>query len=183
MMKISRVFILIFSAGLLLGLPFSAAAQTKAPEPRQLTAIRSDGWQIPKTGLFNINGEVEKDIGGQKILTRSFSRKKDVDIKLDHYHLKEDGSLIVFTRSYVVFRMTALAVGGNKVFGYWVLYQRYEEGPLVKVDKNTTIKFSRSYAGAVISFFYFDEDGDGKFETRYSALKMPELPQWVKNTK
>jgi hypothetical protein len=38
--------------------------------------------------------------------------------------------------------------------------------------------------GLVTIFNYFDEDGDGKFETQYLTTEMPKhIPNWVKNLK
>ena len=40
---------------------------------------------------------------------------------------------------------------------------------------------SRQYRGVIFVLNYYDEDGDGKFETRYGDHTNVKLPEWSKN--
>ena len=69
---------------------------------------------------------------------------------------------------------------GDKVFAHsfqCVLFSIDEQ----KMSGNSIFR-SNNYYGAMTEFYYFDNDGDGKFETRYSSsgnMKI-KLPDWVK---
>lgn len=59
----------------------------------------------------------------------------------------------------------------KKVFAYSASYVPYV------VEEHGT----RSYAGGIFTFYYYDEDGDGVFETRYSNTPSALfVPKWVR---
>lgn len=62
----------------------------------------------------------------------------------------------------------------KKIFAYSASYTPYE------VDENGV----KAHAGAVFIFYYYDEDGDGIFETRdWNRLGGPTIPKWVRTSK
>ena len=88
---------------------------------------------------------------------------------IDFYYMRGDGHLYVRTSSLAVQHLSSYSVNGRP-FAYRV--------SLVPV--NLRSDGSREYIGAVFILYYYDEDGDGKFETRYGDLTRLKMPDWYK---
>ena len=128
--------------------------------------IKESGWIIPNSNL-------------RKASTVSFKVKvqdeRKVKLKVTYYDFQDD---IVTNEP-----LTSLGIVSDKI-----RYQKISEYKIK--DKIFCYKISFSYdSSAVVSFFsYYDEDGDGKFESlvvdeiingRSSFFNVPHIPQWL----
>lgn len=145
--------------------------------------IRAEGWEIPnlENEKQKIEGEIQKDGFIVKLTSIKLSRS-DILQKLDFYSLnKEDNTLKVSTTECDLRALESHSVNG-KVFAYRLACTPFSFGDAV--NNGELVGKVKYYQGLSIQYFYFDEDGDGKFETRYVAIEMPKfIPDWVKKSK
>lgn len=139
--------------------------------------IKQDGWEIP-----DLSNEKSFDIlqsNGITIKRYAFIGKVPVQ-KLDFYALNEkDESLKVLSRDVKIRSGESYSIN-NKIYAYYFLCVPILYGNGVN-EKGEVVNKTMTLSGAILSFSYFDEDGDGKFETKYLTDKLPEVvPDWIK---
>jgi len=181
-MKISReASCTLISTILLLGFTHANAQSCDIPKNNKLT--NDAGWEIPDLKKFDKDPVGHQIIDGIAITSQHYSRRQSVDIELSSFKVDENCNYKVFVRKLSTRDITSISASG-KIFAYQALYQPYSDVATTQQIGKKTRKFNlRRYMGSVSSIFYIDEDGDGKFETRYASLKMPDLPLWVKKQK
>jgi hypothetical protein len=132
--------------------------------------IKREGWTIPKISEEELFSNQITRIENNPVTLKEYKPKKNVDFQLDHYFLDANNTLISSQRVYEVRSISSFSVN-NKVFAYGVI------GVPFAVDERGN---KAAYIGAVVKVYYFDEDGDGKLETRYISIKPPNIiPNWV----
>ena len=147
------------------------SAQT-SQKPRKVV-VKKEGWLIPGRDDFKQVSEiVEKNIEGVSVTQKVFDAPNEIIVDVDGNKVKP----FVRRKSDVrLFSVRGFSVyeSNGRVFAYGV--------SLVPVffmrGKNY---WEKTYAGAMYSLFYVDEDGDGIFESRYGGLPLRALPEWVR---
>jgi hypothetical protein len=92
---------------------------------------------------------------------------------IELYTISSDGLLTIRPYMCAVSELSSFELNKN-IFAYQVR--------LVPISIQANGK--KTYTGAVFIFFFCDEDGDGKFETRYhgsQTLDLLKVPTWVKH--
>lgn len=133
--------------------------------------VKKNGWNIPVEAEKYQGASWAARIENYSVTIQSYELAKPVEMKWDSYALRnEDNSLKITERGYTFeVRTLAAYIAEGKVFAY----------ELKGVPTTITLNGLRSYAGAVISSFYVDEDGDGIFETRYMSKLPDKIPDWI----
>jgi len=142
------------------------------------TYVKDKGWEIPglaasekkKTSTWNIedNGKkVNVDVTEYDPLAADVVTKEPVNLLDPNF-----GSVLIYGISEFAAK--------NQKFCYRVVANR------MGINEQTG---ARSYSGSVFAFKYYDEDGDGKFETlifdevdsrgRTFPDLSPHIPEWV----
>jgi hypothetical protein len=132
--------------------------------------IRLSGWSIP--GLKQVvagSRRQSKSVNSSEIQKKKLKLSREPLYELETYYKGDDGSLRIGSSPWVVRNLVACELNG-KIFAYQV--------DLVRVDLSTGV---RLYIGIVFTFYFYDEDGDGKFEKRhYAGLETQlSIPAWV----
>jgi hypothetical protein len=136
--------------------------------------VKGDGWELPLDKKFypRISTQYNTFNGiPLKIEERDFEDR--FVMKFNTYHIAEEGTLYTYTTPCAPTVIASLKVQNTeKIFGYALTCT------FVKLDEEGFIK--DRYLKA-FRFFYYDENEDGIFETRYYAFNIPDVPEWVKN--
>jgi len=167
-----KIFLLIQTV---LGLALYCIAQppplTQRADSRSFNQVKKkDGWLTPEIKrLQKIVTTEESFIDGLAVKKNRLEIPKEVDEKIDIYWL-DRGDLLLHSVTASV-RAVFSYEREKKIFAYSASYVPYT------VDENGI----RSSIGGVYIFYYYDEDGDGIFETRYSNVtsELP-IPKWVR---
>ena len=170
---IGYLFLLISSAH------FSTRGEVaaKVQEKERISIKNDEGWIIPL-----LKGST---IGEKKKTT--FPGSPPVPVEIIIYHPKKPPKQI-----YVIHELPLFFVNGNKVriskdeFGVSHIVQYSTPTKkifcyIVSCYELVETRFGKELAAAKMNFFYFDTDGDGKFETlEYGTVLTREpLPEWV----
>jgi hypothetical protein len=144
---------------------------TKKTEPLRLPKIlNKKGWEIPQKHELELISKMQIQISGNPVYKCAYKTKNITEIKLDDYFLEDNENLIVNPHNYEIREIYSYEKTG-RLFAYEINYVPYV------VDE----KGIRTVALAKTKRYYFDEDGDGTFETMYQSQYLPEnLPQWIK---
>lgn len=141
------------------------ASQTSTPIKR---VVKNEGWPIPGLKMNQEVLEVTKLVrGGKTINEARLVTTEDVFITLNLYGLVEN-SLYVRASTCILRQLYSYEYQG-KVFAY-----RVSLVPTVTGEDGI-----RHFVGAAFTLHYYDEDGDGRFEVRYSDLNTEVVPKWV----
>lgn len=169
---------LVLSAGLLV-LALSGRAVESRPtvvmetdsSPQLFKVTRQRPWLIPGEKQFSsVLKTGNEQIGGALVQSKTFQCLGELpQSEIDFYYMRGDGQLYVRTLPLAVQHLSSYSLDG-RTFAYRVSF--------VPVDVRSD--GSREYVGAVFILYYYDEDGDGKFETRYGDLTSLKLPDWYK---
>jgi hypothetical protein len=151
---------------------FSQQPGTVVTEQRQSrdpeVVFNSSGWEIPAYRIKSDSVETRL-IGGRNVIFRSYSVKKNYDVNFDLYWVDENSAVHVESRSVEVVGVTTAEIEGK-------IFEKYVSYATVGVAENG----SKAYGGRLINVFYFDDDGDGIFESRYDASRpFEKLPKWA----
>lgn len=133
--------------------------------------IRQRGWAIVGESQFGIVLKKSNEQVGEvavQVETRQCSGELPLT-DVDFYYLPTDGQLYVGTVLLAVQNLASYSLDG-RIFAY--------RSAFAKVNLNNDGR--REYIGAIFILYYYDEDGDGKFETRYGDLPSLKLPDWYK---
>ena len=134
--------------------------------------VKVEGWKLPLDKKLSSPGTVYNKIVDGITLTleaRSFNEK--FVFYFDTYQIGEDGSL--HTRDFPCqpVSITSLKIQDtDKIFGYGL------DCSAVILDKDGKIEANTL---RIYPLFYYDENGDGKFEARYYSANPPSFPDWV----
>ena len=143
--------------------------RTNRPIPQK--QVRKDGWRIPGADHFTTLD------ASKRILTDGVEiERKSMKSSVEDPLVDSNGNPIgPSTPSTPTFRLFAVREFYSfqvkeRTFAYWVRLV------IVEVEANNR----RVYAGGMYNLYYYDEDGDGTFETRYSALRSVKVPKWAR---
>lgn len=156
-----RLFPLLLLLGFVLGNQLALFAQEKRTSgPVYLEKIvRQDGWKIPDTNEWELVQQVTRDRNGIPVTSTGYGSPKPFYIELESYFLDADNTLIKKTAVIEVKAIGVFSVN-EKIYAYFLVG-------------------SPGGVGCLLSVFYFDEDGDGKFETQYNTEMSGHIPAWV----
>lgn len=163
--------------------PIRAGAQqqsdikTKKSARTRKKVVKQDGWRVPGVDEYRtVDTVLKKQINDIEVTQKVFKSEARPVVDLDGNtvgDINQQGINVTLQtakkkrRLFDVRGFSTYEVNG-RVFAYGVTLV-----PVV-IEENIRI-----YAGAMYSLFYCDEDGDGRFETRYSGLPLPKTPEWV----
>lgn len=133
--------------------------------------VEKDGWLIPGSDRFTEEGETRSVMAdGVEVYQKKMRSPVKDPLVNGHGHtvgpdaVSKPGSRLLAVREFHSYEV------GGRTFAYLVL--------LVPVE--VAANGARTYFGAMYSLYYYDEDGDGVFETRYSALRSLKVPAWAR---
>jgi len=142
----------------------------RTPSDQTAKIIRNEGWEIP--GLKNSRLTRErtnfKSVNGRQIFSTVFTTAMDENAALDSDFFTDDERLTLHFfpqgMSIITRQVVALDAGG-KPFCY-------------------IVEFSPRGVSAIITLFFYDNDGDGRFETvsAQSENETTKFPEWVKQS-
>ena len=145
------------------------SSEIQSPQNIILNKVISKNWKLP------INEEKEKQGTGKGMIdnypveTRYYKLPKPFDMRWDIYSFRANDNALVTTYNDVEVRGFLEIIAEKKTFAY-----RVEAIPF-GINQHG----GKSYAGAILTAYYVDEDGDGTFETYY-INKMPDkIPDWI----
>lgn len=142
-----------------------------APMPPKV--VRHDGWPIPGVRKFTVVANVqEMEIEGTKVRRKKLQSTTEPLVDLEGYSVGKDGEILIKTIPCAVRYLFAYEANGH-LFSYETVFIG------TKVYRDGT----RESTGASYTVFYYDEDGNGSFEARYSTGTLAKLPDWVKVSK
>jgi hypothetical protein len=136
--------------------------------------VKVEGWKIPLDKKLSPTITTQNIvIDGIQIISEERSFKENFVFYYDSYQIGEDGTLYTGSLPCEPSSIASAKVQGlDKIFGYRLICS------IVILDKNGKIERNTLSAYPI---FYYDEDGDGKFEARYYSANPPSLPIWIKN--
>ncbi len=135
--------------------------------------VNKNGWDIPGLKSFNVLPETEEvEVDSIKVKKKIFRSSEEPITKLELYSVDENGTIHVSSITCAVRHLFAYEFN-NKLFAYQTIL----------IVTNVLSNKTRVYMGAAYSLFYYDEDGDGLFETRIGASMLQEIPEWSKADK
>lgn len=151
--------------------------ESKLARQQRQKLIKEEGWRIPGTKEYvTVSSTHEKQFYGVTVGQRFFNAEARPVVDHDGNTVGSITSQginvpLKIARSrkqlYDLRDFSTYDVNGN-TFAYVITLV-----PLA-IDERT-----RTYTGAMYRLLYFDEDGDGRFETRYSGFTMPRIPEWT----
>jgi hypothetical protein len=163
---------------LIVGLTLCCFAQTPQPpqnsDSRVLKEVkRKQGWMPQEiTKLQKITSVEEILIDGLLVKETRLEIPGGAPGNFDLYWL-DKGNLFVHSYTADIQAIASLEYE-KKIFAYSASHVIYTKDDL----------YGKTYAGAIFVFYYYDEDGDGVFETRRpnepGALF---VPKWVRSAK
>lgn len=139
-------------------------------DPKQIKKVnKSSGWDIPTIDEKELINTKQAEIDNQIVLLKGYKLQRHIYMQLDFYSLNTDNSLNTHSSEVEVKTIASYSIN-NKVFGY-----RLNTAPFSTNETGERISIP-----AVITLFYSDEDGDGKFETRYlGSDPQIKVPDWA----
>jgi hypothetical protein len=150
---------------------FADAVVETESSPQLFKVSRERPWVIPGESHFSsVLKTSNEQIGGTLVQAKTFQCSGELpQADVDFYYMRGDGQLYVRTSLLALQHLSSYSLDG-RTFAYRAAF--------VKVDARSDGK--REYVGAVFILHYYDEDGDGKFETRYGDLMSLKAPDWYK---
>ena len=107
--------------------------------------MKEKGWRIPKTDGLKVKEKVSVELGGISVIRKNFSMA-DSDVLIS---LGDDKYCKFFALSIYLYKDKTFAIDGNCGLLHIARKMRFP-------------------AAAVTRYAFVDEDGDGKFESRYN---------------
>lgn len=127
--------------------------------------IRDDGWNVPAARKRPGAKAYFKTIEGIRVDVIPLIPLIRI-AEFEDYFIVPDKELRISHGKRKIDSISALSIRG-RIFAYGVIYRAYHG-----IDSDT---------GAMLSVYYLDRDGDGRFEERISSIVFPSLPEWVKH--
>ena len=138
-------------------------------ERQMFRIVRRGGWAVPGFNRTLVASATRLvDIGGREVQKKKLQLPQEPLTDVEFFYTQNNGDLVVNSVAFVVRDLFSFQVA-DKVFAY--------EVRLVPVSVGEG--GVRTYAGAMVTLHYFDEDGDGNFETRYGNLRTLHIPVWA----
>lgn len=142
----------------------------KPSQPNLEKIEKPNGWKIP--GIDAVIGVTEKksiNIDRIEVQKKHLELFNEPIVEVETYSTGNTGQLLITSNLCVVRNLFVYENQGEK-FAY--------QADLVLVDVN--LEGVRTYYGNILKFYYFDEDGNGSFETRNELDNALHLPDWIK---
>lgn len=145
-----------------------------AKDPQRIDkVVKLGGWNIPEFAANQSTSKSDIVVDNRTVTLRGYRLKDGAYGTLDNYSLDPNNVLLLRSRSVELENIASYSAD-NKIFAYQV----------VCVPFGVADDGSKMLAGSMIRVFYFDEDGDGLFETRYVNSEFPNfIPNWISNKK
>jgi hypothetical protein len=119
---------------------------------------KKNGWFIPVyTHLKKLN-ETQMAISGFIVTNKA------IDFTNIKFNLELNKTIVCEIRKGKSFSLK------GHIFSYEFEYVPFAKE---KFDKKTNSWSPRIYAGSLVKFIFYDEDGNGEFESRYNSWKIP----------
>lgn len=132
--------------------------------------VRKNGWHVPGRDEFSAVSRVDTiNFDGVEVTQKTLRASSAPLVDVEGYSIGSDGQLIISNTLCEVRNVLSYEVNEH-IFAYETRLL------LVSVD----MRGNRERTGAMFNLWYYDEDGDGRFETRYGASELQKIPDWVK---
>lgn len=149
--------------------PVSGQSASPASESRKLV-VRENGWKVPgREDMTTIIRTEEVDIAGVKVkrsLLRSFFETEPLAV-IDLFRTDNSGNIMVRSELCTVRGLSVYEINGQE-FAF--------EASLIPTDAARNA--IRVNIGIAYNLFFYDRDGDGNFETRFSG-RILRVPEWA----
>jgi hypothetical protein len=148
----------------------------KSAKPRK-KVVKQDGWRVPGVDEYTTVSRVkERQVNGVAVTQKVFETKARPVVDLE-------GNTVDNVDQKGINVTHQIAKKKKQLFDVRD-FSTYEVNGRVFANGVTLVPVAieehvRVYLGAMYSLFYYDEDGDGRFEARYSGLPLPRTPEWV----
>lgn len=182
MLKKTSLFVFaVFILGTLLALTAAGQTDDQSSSPAKVNktpqfikkVVKPEGWDfMPAKKLSETAAISHAKIDGIDIVSEEIGFEEELVMDYVNYRLDEGGGLMVYSvpcRPVSVMSLRARA--STKIFGYKL------GCTCIAIDENRRITATYLCSHPIS---YIDEDGDGIFESRYHALSLKSLPDWVK---
>ena len=135
---------------------------------------KQTGWEVPGLGkLKTISDRQLIQFEGNEISRIRYTSATEPHVDIDDFFLDSGGRLTIETAPCNARELYAYSIGG-KVFAY-------EAYAVITIAAKHS---GREPVGAMFNAFYYDEDGDGRFESRYSGdAQLRKIPAWARRNK
>ena len=134
--------------------------------------IKQEGWNIPTPNEKDSLSISQTILNNQTITVKKYLIPKRVDTQLEIYSLSADGSLTTAYQNIQLAGLVTYSLNG-KIFACRM------NAVATAIDANG----SRVPVPAITPLYYSDENGDGKFETRFTGQVETTIPSWAISTK
>ncbi len=143
--------------------------------------VQQNGWSIPDLSKEKTKDQDIVQIDGIAVNRTLYLLETKSSYNFDFYYSnQEDKSIKVETHPCDIESIVSYRTN-NKTFAY--SFNCIPFG-ITTVKKDGKTYEAKGYIGLMLTFLYFDEDGDGKFETKYITPQMQlHIPEWIKNLK
>lgn len=134
--------------------------------------VRENGWEMPWLNDSSVSNIKNFSLDGLTVLSKQLKFKKDLVFNIDlFYNIDNSSELSILSGNYFIQDLEKYTIN-EKDFAYRVDFtpEVFDNGNRIRVR-------------AIMRIYFYDENGDGKFETRYSNLKNLKLPEWTKREK
>jgi len=132
--------------------------------------IRKNGWRVPGRDEFKtvLKSEVI-NFAGTEIVRKTLQATDKPLIDAEGYTIASDGQLVISQVLCEVQDVFSYELNGS-VFAYETRLV------LVSVDMHG----NRERTGAMFNLWYYDDEGNGRFESRVGATELQKIPGWAK---
>lgn len=150
----------------------SSLSQVKKEKEGIKSITKDGGWDIPwNNAVLTYVDEKKEEIQYEQVIKRTLLMKNKLTINVDTYFVLEDGGLKIRTFMCSVDRVCCY-VYNEKIFAY--------EVHLIPISLD--VQGHKTSFGSVFIFRYYDDDGNGSFETlEYNSFSM-RLANWIGKT-
>lgn len=135
-----------------------------------LKIVKKTGWSLPGSPeTLGTSKAWTTSLGSSAVLKRQLQLSSEPLYTLERF-IVEDRVLVISSQTCVVREIYALEVA-RRVFAY--------EAVLVQVELLNDGR--RQYVGTAYRLYFYDDDGDGIFESRYTSLPSQVVPNWARD--
>lgn len=134
--------------------------------------VRENGWEMPWLNDTSVSNIQNLSLNSLTVVSSQLKVKKDLAFNIDlFYNIESSSELSILSGNYFIQDLEKYTIN-EKDFAYRVNFtpEIFDNGNRIRVR-------------AIMRIYFYDENGDGKFETRYINLKNLKLPEWIKREK
>lgn len=134
--------------------------------------VKENGWEMLWLNDTSVSKIENLSLNSLTVVSKQLKFKKDLIFNIDlFYNIDNSSELSILSGNYFIQDLEKYTIN-EKDFAYRVDFtpEVFDNGNRVRVR-------------AIMRIYFYDENGDGKFETRYSNLKNLKLPEWIKREK